>query len=99
MGSRSMRTIPIAALWLTLAGVLASPVHGQAPSPRRLQLAFDADKRVTLTAQNVTVAEILGEWARHCDCYVVNANRLTGAPLTIPVQFEHASQAEVLDRC
>src|SRR5690349_605789 len=90
-----MRTTTIAMCVLAL-GVASTTASAQSAAPRKLQLSFDADRRVSLAAQNVTVAEILAEWARQCGCYVVNGNRLGGAPLAVPIQFERAGQADVL---
>lgn len=88
--------------WLIHAGtaaILASatPVVAQSPSAPALNLSFDAEGRVNLVAQNVTVREILAEWSRQCGCHVVNAEKLVDAPLTLPLQFENASQAAVLE--
>lgn len=85
------------AVAIVLAGVmlgLARP--GQAQATRTLDLKFGADGLVTLSAQNVTVRDILAEWARQCGCYVVNADRLTGAPLAVPIAFVSAPQPDVL---
>ena len=76
--------------------MIATTAAAQGPAPRKLQLSFEEDRRVSLAAQNVTVSEILAEWARRCGCYVVNADRLAGPPLVVPIQFDHAGQAEVL---
>jgi hypothetical protein len=73
---------------------LARPAQAQAP--RTLELKFGPDGLVTLSAQNVTVRDILAEWARQCGCYVVNADRLVGAPLAVPIAFVSAPQPEVL---
>jgi hypothetical protein len=62
-----------------------------------LNLSFDQDGRVTLSARNVTVRDILNEWARQCGCYVVNGDKLSGAPLSIPLLYEHETQAKVLE--
>jgi hypothetical protein len=89
--------------WLIGAGLVsllaggASPLTAQPLEPRTLQLSFDAEGRVNLSARNVTVREILQEWARQCGCYVVNADRLPGEPLTLPIQFENALQNTVLE--
>ncbi|MEO8480727.1 MAG: hypothetical protein ABI634_00870 [Acidobacteriota bacterium] len=85
------------ALLTALAGV-AAPAQAQVPDTSRvLNLSFDQDGRVTLSARNVTVREILGEWARQCGCYVVNGDKLPGAPLSIPLLYEHETQAKVLE--
>ena len=91
-----MRTTALAIVLLAMAIGSADVAEAQTPPARTLQLTFDADQRVTLSATNVTVSEILAEWARRCGCYVVNANRLPGGPLAVPIQFQHATQAEVL---
>ncbi len=85
------------AIAIVLAGAmlgLARPAHAQAP--RNLDLKFGPDGLVTLAAENVTVREILAEWARQCGCYVVNADRLAGAPLAVPIAFVSARQSDVL---
>ncbi len=85
----------IAALAAVLFTVLAGPAGAQTPG-RVLQLSFDADGRVTLRAQHVTPREILAEWARQCGCYLVNAEKLPGDAITIPLLFERQPQALVL---
>lgn len=92
---------------LALAGAvvvtvsLATPAVGQiigsTTPPRTLQLAFHEDGTVSLTAGNVTVREILSEWARQCGCYIVNWDKLTGGPLTIPVAYQREPQKKVLE--
>jgi len=86
----------LAAGIVALAGGSAWAQSTAPDSPRQLRLSFDADGSVRLLAQHVSVREVLAEWARQCNCYVVNADRLTGAPLSIPVLFEAAPQATVL---
>jgi hypothetical protein len=102
-----MRTRILALALIAIAGVPAlaraqfSPLSGVPVPPadpaRVLQLSFDADGRVSLSARSVTIREILAEWARQCGCYVVNGDKLPGGPLEIPVLFEHESQAAVLE--
>jgi hypothetical protein len=72
----------------------AGPAWAQAA--RVLDLKFGADGLVTLHAQNVTVRDILAEWARQCGCYIVNADRLAGTPMAIPMSFVSAKQPDVL---
>jgi len=87
----------------TLTGLLAAglllmvTVHpaAQAPAERKLQLSFDRNGLVTLIAQNVTVREILAEWARVGGTRMVNADQLTGGPVT--VQFEAQPEGAVLE--
>jgi hypothetical protein len=68
-----------------------------APPARSLKLAFNDDGTVSLSASNVTVREILSEWARQCGCYIVNWDKLTGGPIPVPVQYERESQKKVLE--
>ena len=90
-------TFLILALLTALTGGPAS-ARAQAPdSTRVLNLSFDQDGRVTLSARNVTIRDILNEWARQCGCYVVNGDKLSGAPLSIPLLYEHETQAKVLE--
>lgn len=79
---------------LLLAAVPATAQVSVTPS---IQLSFDADGKVNLAARNVTVREILAEWARQCGCYIINAERMPGGPLPTPIQFEHATQQAVLE--
>lgn len=91
-----MRHILLVSLFA--ASLSATPVWAQIQSaPRVLTLSFDADGRVNLKAQSVTVREILAEWARQCGCYIVNAQNIPGGPLAVPFQFEHATQRQVLE--
>jgi hypothetical protein len=91
-----MRTFVLGVtLGLVLAG--ASQAAAQVISTERtLRLSFNADGTVNLAARNVTVREILAEWARQCQCVVVNAERMPGGALMLPLQFEQASQSTVL---
>jgi hypothetical protein len=82
-------------LGLLTGGAAVASAQTAASGPRQLQLSFDANGLVTLRAQNVSVREVLAEWARQCGCFVVNAQNLT-ATIDIPVQFERAPQAQVL---
>jgi len=92
-----MRRTLLAFLWLSVVLVPARAAFAQALPQRTLVLAFEADGAVSLKGQNVTVREILAEWASRCGCYIVNAAQLAGAPLQIPVVFERAPQAAVLE--
>ena len=76
--------------------VFGLPIPARAQAPRVLDLKFGADGLVTLTAQNVTIRDILAEWARQCGCFVVNAERLAGAPIAVPISFTSARQPDVL---
>lgn len=92
-----MRTFVIG---VTLGLVLAvgTPVSArQFSAARELHLSFNADGTVNLTARNVTARDILAAWARQCQCHVVNAERLPGGAIMLPLQFENASQSAVLE--
>jgi hypothetical protein len=77
--------------------LLLVTVHpsAQTPPTRKLQLSFDKSGLVTLVAENVTVREILAEWARLGGTQMVNADKLAGAPVT--VTFEAQPEAVVLE--
>jgi hypothetical protein len=83
-------TVVLVAVILGIAG------PSWAQTPRTLDLRFGPDGLVTLTAQNVTIRDILAEWARQCGCYVVNADRLDGTPIAVPISFVSAPQPQVL---
>jgi hypothetical protein len=76
---------------------LGTPTPQAGDPGRVLQLTFEPDGRVSLSAKGVTIREILAEWARQCGCYVVNGDKMMGGPLEIPLLFEHQSQATVLE--
>ena len=76
-----MRKISTAAV-LTLALTAFAPLAAQMPTERKLQVTFDQLGNVSIVAQNVTIAEILAEWGRQGGTAMVNANRLTGGPVT-----------------
>jgi len=52
------------------------------------------DGRVTLVASNVSVGEVLAEWARVGRVTIVNGERLTGPPLTL--QLDNVPEGEAL---
>ena len=68
---------------------------GQLPTERLLQITFEGSD-VSLVAQNVSVPEILREWARLSGCVIVNAERLSAARLVVPMRFEKQPQTVVL---
>ena len=61
------------------AGLLAIPALASA---RDLSLTI-VDGRVTLVAQDVTVRQILAEWARIGQTKIVNGDKLIGPPITL----------------
>jgi hypothetical protein len=80
-----------------LAGLLATvTVSTQAPGPRQLELSFDQEGHVTLIANNVTLREILAEWARRGGTRIVNLEKLAGGPIEYPIRFENAAEMDVM---
>ena len=72
-----------------LALLVALPVSAQ-------QLSLDIrDGLVTLQASNVSVRQVLAEWAKVGGTKVVGGERLTGAPLTL--SLEGVPEAKALD--
>ena len=65
-----------------------------AQSERKLELTFQ-DGTVTLVATNVTVREILSEWARKGGTRILNGERLQGGPVSL--QFEAMPERLVMD--
>ncbi len=82
---------------LILALAAQDPTPVQAPPERKLSVAFDLKGNVSVVAQNVTIREILAEWGRKGGTQIVNADRLAGGPLTIPMQFENRPELEVVE--
>ena len=77
--------------------VLGLLVLACAASPCRaagLQLSIQ-DGRVTIDAQDVTIRQILTEWARIGKTRIVNIERLSGGPTTI--KFEGLPEKQALD--
>jgi hypothetical protein len=80
----NIRTIAAGALFVLAASTASAEV----------QLSI-GDGRVTLTATNATVRQILAEWARVGQTKVVNAERIPGGPLTL--QLTNMPEQEALD--
>jgi hypothetical protein len=51
------------------------------------------DGKVRLTAQNVSVSQILAEWSRHSRTTIVNGERVPGPPVTLELQDVPEAQA------
>lgn len=64
------------------AALLAAPAAAQAGE---LKLTI-VDGRVTLVANEVTVREILAEWARIGQTKIINGDKLIGPPLTLVLE-------------
>lgn len=82
------RTVVVAAALLTCA------IPMRAQSARKLDISFNAG-RVTILAENVTLAEILAEWSRKGGSKIVNAEQLRGAPVML-TEFKDQPEAHVL---
>ena len=68
----------------TLAAVFVCVglVIGARPVSAEVQLTMSAG-RVTLSAKNATVGQILAEWAKVGQTKIVNAERVPGGPMTL----------------
>jgi hypothetical protein len=80
---------------LALATVVAPSLASAqtAANARTLELTFNGGL-VTLVARNVTVNEIMSEWARQGGSKVTNADKLTGT--AVSYEFHNAPEAVVL---
>ena len=76
------------------AALLTCAIPMRAQSTRKLDISFN-EGRVTIVAENVTLAEIFGEWARKGGSRIVNAERLPGTPVML-TEFKDQPEAEVL---
>jgi hypothetical protein len=74
---------------VALLGATASPAAAQ-----NLTLEFQ-DGRVRLNAQDVSINQILAEWARRGRTTIVNGERVPGPPVTLELQ--DVSEREALD--
>ena len=79
------RVAALTALLFSLAG---------AASAQAVKLEFH-DGKVNLTTQNASLRAILTEWSRLGGTQVVNAERLTGAPVTL--QLTDVTETQALD--
>jgi hypothetical protein len=64
-----------------------------APALADVQLSINAG-RVTISAKNATIAQILAEWARVGQTKIVNAERIPGGPITL--ELANVSEREAL---
>ena len=76
------------------AALLAFAIPMRAQSARKLDISFN-EGRVTILAENVTLAEILAEWSRKGGSKIVNAEQLRGGPVML-TEFKDRPEAEVL---
>ena len=75
---------------LALSGVLAAAAGSTAYAEVRLSIA---NGRVSLSAKDATVRQILSEWARVGQVKMVNIERVPGAPLTLELKDMPEEQA------
>ena len=87
-----MRPLFTAALAATLGGGLVLAASSTASAD--IQLTMQGG-RVTLMAKDVTVRQILAEWARVGQTKIVNAERVPGGPVTL--QLTDVSEQQALD--
>jgi hypothetical protein len=90
-------TLATAFFIVALAGQEVAPVQTPAPAPRKLEVTFDNQGRVTIVAQQVTVSEILAEWARKGGTRVQGAERLGGGVIQMPMLFDNRPELEVIE--
>jgi hypothetical protein len=77
---------------LALVGLAAAPASAD------VRLTIN-NGRVSISARDATVRQILAEWARVGQTKILNVERITGAPLTLELQNVPESQAlEILLR-
>jgi hypothetical protein len=97
MSTKALSGVAILSAGLMLAGAAVGAQDTAQPGPpvRKLDLKFN-NGLVTLQAQNVTVRDVLAEWARLCECQVIGAEKITNAPLTMPVQYVNQPEAVIM---
>jgi hypothetical protein len=78
----------LAVVALLAAGATSATAQG-------VTLEFQEGGKVRLTAQNVSVSQILAEWARRGRTTIVNGERVGGAPVTLELQ--NVTEQEALD--
>lgn len=80
--------------FLVTTAVAAGLLTLSARADAQVQLTM-ANGQVTLSARNATVPQILAEWARIGQTRIVNAERLTGTPVTL--ELSAVPEAQALD--
>ena len=80
-------TRPCLAVLFLLTGAAATSAQG-------VKIEFN-DGLVSLSAQNVPLRTILTEWTRQGGTRIINAERVTGTPVT--VEFTNTSERKVLE--
>jgi hypothetical protein len=77
---------------LALAGCMCLALGSRASADVRITMG---EGRVSLSAKDATVRQILTEWARVGRTQIVNVERIAGGPITI--EFTNVPEAEALD--
>jgi len=77
----------------TIAALVTTPAVASAQT-RALQVTMN-DGRVTIVARNVSLREVLQEWARVGKTTIVNADKLAGPPVTL--QLVNSTERDALD--
>ncbi len=94
-------TLAAAFFIVALAGQDPAPAQSAAPTytppPRKLEVTFDSQGKVTISAQQVTVSEILAEWARKGGTKIQGAERLGGGVIQVPMLFDNRPELEVIE--
>ena len=81
---------------IAAAVTLVSQVSGQvpAPAPTKIDITFEGNGVVSLSATNASVRDILNEWRRKGGTQFDGVDRLMGPAVTL--QFDHRSETEVM---
>ena len=74
--------------------VLCAAMASARPAAADVQLTINGG-RVSLSAKNATVSQILAEWARVGQTKIVNAERVSGGPLTL--ELTNVPEAEAIE--
>ena len=94
---RRLTSLVLVAGWSFATGFAQAAAQAPpAPPVRKLEISFQGSN-VTLVAANVSLPDILAEWARLSGCVMVNAERLSRVPIVAPIQFENQPQQRVLE--
>ena len=81
-------------LGIIVAGLMAFALPMRAQSARKLDISFNQG-RVSIVAENVTLAEILAEWSRKGGSRFVDAEKLPRTPVML-TEFKDQAEADVL---
>src|SRR5580765_814968 len=79
---------------LSAVFVCVGLVGGARPATAEVQLTMTAG-RVSLSAKNATVGQILAEWAKVGQTKIINAERVGGGPLTL--ELTNVTEVDALE--